>query len=228
MAPLVEVNKNTCVCGEQKLSVYQLVLNQSGPKLLETQVSFFATSKIVLKNNRSQNEKQQSYLNSTWRSYKSVFFRGSLCEIKHSWTFCGYKTGLVIRYEANLLKTSISHFRWRKILQSPGKVPAQLPFNVRPGHCSDRYSFGHSSPAAIARELFKPSTDSARLLVSTKKSFDLGLGFSVGDVTKRSSFWIFDQFYQALGANSMSHFLAQTFCGNQTIIRVFRALGLTF
>jgi len=34
----------------------------------------------------------------------------------------------------------------------------------------------------------------------------LGLGFSVGDVTMRRCFWIFDQFYLAMGTNSMSHF----------------------
>ena len=33
-----------------------------------------------------------------------------------------------------------------------------------PRHCSGRYNFGHNSPAAGARELFKPSTDSVILL----------------------------------------------------------------
>jgi len=30
------------------------------------------------------------------------------------------------------------------------------PFNVRAGHYSGRYSFGHNSPAAAARETFNP------------------------------------------------------------------------
>ena len=55
----------------------------------------------------------------------------------------------------------------------------------RPQICS----FRNKSPAAIARELFKPSTDSTSLLVSiTKKLFDLRLWFSLGDVTKRACF----------------------------------------
>jgi len=41
-----------------------------------------------------------------------------------------------------------------------------FPFNARAGHCSGWHFFGHKSPAARARELFKPSTNSAGLLVS--------------------------------------------------------------
>jgi len=36
------------------------------------------------------------------------------------------------------------------------------PFNAHAGHCSGRYSFGHNSPSARARDVLKPSTDSAR------------------------------------------------------------------
>jgi len=39
----------------------------------------------------------------------------------------------------------------------------------------------------------------------------LGLGFSVGDVTMRSCFWIFNQLHVALGANQWAIFLAQNF-----------------
>jgi len=47
----------------------------------------------------------------------------------------------------------------------------------------------YNLPAAIVTELFKPSTDSASLLVSIKKKiFDLGVGFSLGDVTKKACF----------------------------------------
>jgi len=50
-------------------------------------------------------------------------------------------------------------------------------------------------------------TDSASLLVYIFfKLFDLVLGFSVGDVTMRVCFCIFEQLYLALGANPMSHF----------------------
>jgi len=58
------------------------------------------------------------------------------------------------------------------------------PFNDRAGLYIGRYSFGHNSQAAAAREVFTPSTDSASLLVPTqKKTFSvLRLGFSWGDV----------------------------------------------
>jgi len=47
----------------------------------------------------------------------------------------------------------------------------------------------YNSPATIATELFKPSTDSASLLVSIKKNVvRFGWGFSLGDVTKKAGF----------------------------------------
>jgi len=56
-------------------------------------------------------------------------------------------------------------------------------FKAHAGH-SGRHFFGHNLPAAAAREVFKPSTASASLVVpSQKKSFSFGLGFSWGDVT---------------------------------------------
>ena len=55
--------------------------------------------------------------------------------------------------------------------------------NARAGHHSGRYSFGHNSPAAPAREVFKPSTYSACLLVPTEKKVFSVLGTSLGDVT---------------------------------------------
>jgi len=57
------------------------------------------------------------------------------------------------------------------------------PFNSRAGQYSGRYSFGHNSPAAAAREVFKPSTDSESLFVPTQKNFFSGLGTPLGDVT---------------------------------------------
>jgi len=44
-------------------------------------------------------------------------------------------------------------------------------FNARVAHYRGRYSFGHNSPAAAAREVFKPSTDSASLPVPTQTFF---------------------------------------------------------
>ena len=81
------------------------------------------------------------------------------------------------------------------------------PFNDHAGLYVGRYIFVNNSAASIARELLKPSTNSASLLVSIKKKlFDLSVGFSLGDVTKRTRFRIFDQLRQALRANPMSHF----------------------
>jgi len=54
--------------------------------------------------------------------------------------------------------------------------------------------FGHKSPAARARELFKPSTDSASLLVDIKKKNILCFGFEAfwgGNVTSRGVFVLF-------------------------------------
>ena len=50
-------------------------------------------------------------------------------------------------------------------------APIFNAFNARAGDYSRRYIFGYNSPAAIARELFKPSTDVASLLDSIKKKF---------------------------------------------------------
>ena len=50
-----------------------------------------------------------------------------------------------------------------------------LPFNVRAGHHSGWYTFGHNSPTAAAREVFKASTDSSSLLAPIQKFFsDMG------------------------------------------------------
>jgi len=44
-----------------------------------------------------------------------------------------------------------------------------VTFNGRAGLYIGRYSFGHDSLAAAAREVFKSSTDSASLLVPSQK-----------------------------------------------------------
>jgi len=49
-------------------------------------------------------------------------------------------------------------------------------------------------------------------------------GFSVGDVTIRAHFCLFDQIYLALGAKLMGHFLPQDVVGNLAKIHVFRTL----
>ena len=56
--------------------------------------------------------------------------------------------------------------------------------NARASHHSDRYSFGHNSPAAAARHVFKPSTYSACLLVPTEKKICRS-----GDIPGRRDKW---------------------------------------
>jgi len=51
--------------------------------------------------------------------------------------------------------------------------------------------FCHKSPAARARELFKPSTDSASLLVDIEKIFVFGLAFAGGNITSGGVFAFF-------------------------------------
>jgi len=58
------------------------------------------------------------------------------------------------------------------------------PFNAHAGHCSGRYSFGHNSPAAATEEVFKPSTDSASLLVPRQKKFQFWVWGSLGGTSQ--------------------------------------------
>jgi len=71
-------------------------------------------------------------------------------------------------------------------------IISTLPFMSRNGQDRGRHSFGHNSPAARARELFKPSMDATSLVVKIeKKIFVLGLSFSGGNITSRSVFALF-------------------------------------
>jgi len=75
--------------------------------------------------------------------------------------------------------------------------------------------FGYNSPAAIARELFKPSTDAASILGSIKKKFfDLGEGFAWDRLAKWGRFRFFDQFDGPWTPIQWAKILAETFCGN--------------
>ena len=64
-----------------------------------------------------------------------------------------------------------------------------------------------------ARELFKPFTDSASLLVNIEKNvFRFRWGFSGGDVTMRACFGNFGHLWPALGPNPLTHSIGSNFC----------------
>jgi len=59
------------------------------------------------------------------------------------------------------------------------------PFKSRGGHYSGRHFFGRKSPGAVARAVQTIYGFGKSSSFDFKKLFDLGLGFSLGDVTKR-------------------------------------------
>jgi len=69
------------------------------------------------------------------------------------------------------------------------------PFYDRAGQYIGPHVFGHNSPAAAAREVFKPSTDSARLLVPIQKLFSFGFGVLLGGGHKWGCFSVFMAYF---------------------------------
>jgi len=91
------------------------------------------------------------------------------------------------------------------------------PFNDRKSQYIGFRFFGYNSPAAIAREVFKPSMLSASLVVSSQKKFSvLGLGFSWG----LSQVGVFSNFYGLLCTALDSHLMYPRFGPN-----IFMKLG---
>ena len=61
----------------------------------------------------------------------------------------------------------------------PGLFGERVIYEFRASHHDARHVFVYDLPAAIARELLKPSADAESLLDSIKKNiFDLGEGFA--------------------------------------------------
>jgi len=80
-------------------------------------------------------------------------------------------------------------------LQAHSKQAARCPFNARAGQYDGRHFYHHISPAAGARELFKPSTDSECLLVSVaKKVYSIELRVTWDDVTREAVFEFLSNF----------------------------------
>jgi len=66
-------------------------------------------------------------------------------------------------------------------------------FNAHQSQYVGSRFFGYNSPAAAAREVFKPSTDAGRLFGSIKKKiFDSGEGFAWERLAKWGRFRFFD------------------------------------
>ena len=98
-------------------------------------------------------------------------------------------------------------------------------FNDRAGQYIGRHFFGHKSPAVRARELFKPSTNLASLVVKIEKTiFGFGGGFL--EVTSQ---WghvleILALFGRPWAPTCWPILLTQSFVENRVKIRVYRAL----
>jgi len=72
----------------------------------------------------------------------------------------------------------------------PFHAQTRISFNARAGHYSGGHFLCHNLP--VAREVFKPSTDSARRLVSTKKNiFSFAFGVLLGGRHKWGCFCVF-------------------------------------
>jgi len=75
-----------------------------------------------------------------------------------------------------------------------------------------REVFDHNWPAAIARELFKPSTDAPSLLCSIKKNmFWFGRGVCLGEARKVGVFLFFWPIWRALDTNPIGQNFGSNF-----------------
>ena len=86
-------------------------------------------------------------------------------------------------YETNIKRCDVWYVAFVRLSRT---------FNDHARHLIAAPFFGHKLPAARARELLKPSTDSASLLVDVKFNvYHFGLRFSGGNVTSRGVFVLF-------------------------------------
>ena len=98
------------------------------------------------------------------------------------------------------------------LLQFPYKTGE--PSNALAGDYSGRYVFGYNSPAAISRELFKPSADAASLLDSIKIFFVIWVKGSPGRSSQSGGVFEFlTNFHWPWTPSQCAKILAQTFLG---------------
>jgi len=90
-----------------------------------------------------------------------------------------------------------------------------FPFNDRARQWIGACFFGYNSPAAIARELFKPSTDAARLLGSIEKNFLIWVRGSPGMGSQSGGVFVFlTNFDGPWTPIKWAKILSETFFGN--------------
>jgi len=89
------------------------------------------------------------------------------------------------------------------------------PFNDRKSQKIGAYVFGYNSPPAAAREVFKPSTDSASLVVPSQKKFQFWVWGSLGGSHKWGCFRFFMAYFtRPWTPIEWAHVLAQIFLWN--------------
>ena len=88
------------------------------------------------------------------------------------------------------------------------------PFNDRKIQQIGTYVFGYNSPPAPAREVFKPTTDSASLVVPSQKTvFSFGFGVLLGGRHKWGCFRVFMAYFTRTWTPiEWAHVLAQICC----------------
>ena len=102
-------------------------------------------------------------------------------------------------------------------------------YTARAGHYSDQHFLDYKSPATVARELFKPSTDSASFLLSIKKHYLIWVWDFLLVTSQRSHvFEVMTDFTWPWAPIQWANFFVQTFFRNYAIINVVRALDWPF
>ena len=101
-----------------------------------------------------------------------------------------------------------------KGIVEPTILSTEQPFNAHQSQYVGSRFFGYNSPAAAAREVFKPSTDSASIVVPSQKKI-FSFGFSWGVVTSGGCFRIFMAYFtRPWTPIERAHILAQIFLWN--------------
>ena len=85
--------------------------------------------------------------------------------------------------------------RFSAILMVSAILMSLKPFNDHQSHYSGSCILGYNSAPAVAREVSKPSTDSASLVVSSQKNFQFRVRGSLGG---GSQVGVFSRFYGLL------------------------------